>query len=52
MISGATGAMAVVAVSLVSLVSLYGVQYLFARIVLTGVFQILIGIFRHGPNVP
>ncbi|MCH9630451.1 MAG: Bicarbonate transporter BicA [Chlamydiia bacterium] len=45
MISGATGAMAVVAVSLVSL---YGVQYLFATIVLTGVFQILIGIFRLG----
>ena len=45
MISGATGAMAVV---IVSLVVLYGVEYLFATIVLTGIFQILIGIFRLG----
>jgi SulP family sulfate permease len=45
MISGATGAMAVV---IVSLVVQYGVKYLFATIVLTGVFQILIGVFRLG----
>jgi len=45
MISGATGAMAVV---IVSLVVLYGVQYLFATVVLTGILQILIGIFRLG----
>ncbi len=43
MISGATGAMAV---GVVSLVVLYGVQYLFATVVLTGILQILIGIFR------
>jgi len=45
MISGATGAMAVV---MVSLVSLHGVEYLFAAIVLTGVIQILAGVFRLG----
>ncbi len=45
MISGATGSMAVV---IVSLVSLYGIKYLFATIVLTGVIQILIGVFRLG----
>lgn len=45
MISGATGAMAI---AIVSLVSLYGVEYLFATIVLTGIFQILIGAFRLG----
>ncbi len=45
MISGATGAMAVV---MVSLVSLHGVQYLFACVVLTGLLQILAGVFRLG----
>jgi len=45
MISGATGAMAVV---IVSLVIQYGVEYLFATVVLTGLFQILVGIFRLG----
>lgn len=45
MISGATGAMAVV---IVSLVIQYGVKYLFATIVLTGIFQILIGVFHLG----
>lgn len=45
MISGATGAMAVV---IVSLVTQYGIQYLFATIVLTGILQILIGTFRLG----
>ena len=45
MISGATGAMAVV---IVSLVIQYGVEYLFATVVLTGVLQILIGVFRLG----
>jgi len=45
MISGATGAMAI---AIVSLVHLYGVEYLFATIVLTGVFQILIGVFHLG----
>ncbi len=45
MISGAPGAMAVV---MVSLVSSHGVEYLFAAVVLTGVIQILAGIFRLG----
>lgn len=45
MISGATGAMAVV---MVSLVAIHGVEYLFATVVLTGVLQILAGLFRLG----
>jgi SulP family sulfate permease len=45
MISGATGAMAVV---MVSLVAIHGVEYLFATVVLTGVLQILAGIFKLG----
>ncbi len=45
MISGATGAMAVV---MVSLVAIHGVEYLFATVVLTGILQILAGIFKMG----
>jgi len=45
MISGATGAMAVV---MVALVAANGVEYLFATVVLTGVLQILAGVFRLG----
>jgi SulP family sulfate permease len=45
MISGATGAMAVV---MVSLVAIHGIEYLFATVVLTGVLQILAGIFKMG----
>lgn len=45
MISGATGAMAV---AMVGLVALYGVEYLFAAVVLTGVIQILAGVFHLG----
>lgn len=45
MISGATGAMAVV---MVSLVAIHGVQYLFATVVLTGILQILAGVFKLG----
>jgi len=45
MISGATGAMAVV---MVALVATHGVQYLFAAAVLTGVIQILAGVFHLG----
>lgn len=45
MISGATGAMAVV---MVSLVSNHGVQYLFAAVLLTGLIQVLAGVFRLG----
>jgi SulP family sulfate permease len=45
MISGATGAMAVV---MVALVAEHGVEYLFAAVVLTGVFQIGAGALRLG----
>ena len=45
MISGATGAMAVV---MVALVAEHGVQYLFAAVILAGVFQILAGVFKLG----
>ncbi|WP_367988580.1 SulP family inorganic anion transporter [Vibrio sp. NTOU-M3] len=45
MISGATGAMAVV---MVSLVATHGVQYLFAAILLAGLFQITAGLFKLG----
>lgn len=45
MISGATGALAVV---MVALVAEHGVEYLFATVVLMGIFQILAGIFRLG----
>ena len=45
MISAATGAMALL---MVTLVSQHGLQYLFATTVLTGVIQILFGIFRLG----
>lgn len=45
MISGATGATAVV---MVSLVSVHGVQYLFAALVLTGIIQVVVGLFRLG----
>ena len=45
MISGATGAMAVV---MVSLVAMHGVEYLFATVVLTGLIQILAGVFKLG----
>ena len=45
MISGATGAMAVV---MVALVAEHGVEYLFATVVLTGIFQMLAGVCRLG----
>ncbi len=45
MISGATGAMAVV---MVGIVTIYGVEYLFAAVLLTGLIQILAGIFHLG----
>jgi len=45
MISGATGAMAVV---MVSLVAIHGVEYLFATVVLTGILQIIAGVFKLG----
>ncbi len=45
MISGATGAVAVV---LVSLVRTYGVEYVFATVVLAGIFQVSAGLLRLG----
>ncbi len=45
MISGATGALAVV---MVALVAQYGVQYLFATVVLMGLIQIVAGVLRLG----
>lgn len=45
MISGAAGSIAVV---LVALVSLHGVEYLFATVILMGIIQMLIGIFKLG----
>lgn len=45
MISGATGAVAVV---LVSLASDYGVEYVFATVVLAGIIQFLAGMLRLG----
>ena len=57
MISGATGAMAVVMVHLVSEGNALGgsdsmgLQYLFAALLLTGIIQILAGVFRLGKFV-
>tara|TARA_B110001450_G_scaffold47155_1_gene43867 strand:- start:791 stop:2383 length:1593 start_codon:yes stop_codon:yes gene_type:complete len=45
MISGATGALAVV---MVSLVVQHGVEYLFATVILMGVFQIIAGLLKLG----
>lgn len=45
MISGATGALAVV---IVALVATHGIEYLFAAVVLMGMFEILAGIFKLG----
>jgi len=45
MISGATGALAVV---MVGLVSDHGVEYLFAAVILMGIIQVLVGVFKLG----
>ncbi|MCB9178713.1 MAG: SulP family inorganic anion transporter [Flavobacteriales bacterium] len=45
MISGATGAVAVV---IVALAARHGVEYVFAAVVLAGVFQVLAGLLRLG----
>ncbi len=45
MISGATGAVAVV---LVVLAKQYGVEYVFATVILAGIFQIIAGVLRLG----
>ncbi len=48
MISGATGALAVV---MVALVADHGVEYLFATVVLMGIFQVLAGVLRLGKYI-
>ncbi len=48
MISGGAGATVVV---LISLISSYGVQYLFATVVLAGLIQLMVGIFKLGKFV-
>lgn len=48
MISGATGGLAVV---MVHLVAEYGVEYLFAAVILMGIIQIVIGLFKLGELV-
>ena len=45
MISGATGAMAVV---MTSVVILFGIEYLFASVIIAGFFQMLAGLFKLG----
>lgn len=45
MISGATGAVAVV---IVTLAKTYGLEYVFAAVILAGAIQIIVGIFRLG----
>lgn len=45
MISAATGAMALV---MITLVAQHGVQYLFAATILTGIIQIVMGVFKLG----
>jgi SulP family sulfate permease len=45
MISGATGAIAVV---LITLVKSHGVEYIFATVILAGIFQMLAGILKLG----
>ncbi|MDF2608442.1 MAG: sulfate transporter, partial [Bacillales bacterium] len=45
MISAATGAMALV---LVSLVAKYGIEYMFAATILTGIIQIILGFLKIG----
>lgn len=48
MISGATGAMAVV---MTAFVVLYGLEYLFAAVILCGIIQIICGFFKLGKFV-
>lgn len=45
MISGATGA---IAVAIVALAARHGVEYVFAAVVLAGMFQVSAGLFRFG----
>ncbi|MBX9867200.1 MAG: SulP family inorganic anion transporter [Burkholderiales bacterium] len=45
MISGATGSMAVV---MIAIVQKYGIDYLFATVILAGIIQVLTGVFKFG----
>lgn len=45
MISGGAGATVIV---MVSLISVHGIEYFFAAVILAGVFQLLVGIFKLG----
>ena len=45
MISGATGAIAIV---IVTLADTYGLEYVFAAVILSGIIQILVGVFKLG----
>ena len=45
MVSGGAGATAVV---LIALMQSHGIEYVFAAVVLAGVFQLLVGVFRLG----
>ncbi len=48
MVSGGAGATIVV---LIALIKTHGVEYLFATVILAGIFQMLVGIFRWGKFV-
>lgn len=48
MVSGGAGATIVV---LIALIKMHGVEYLFATVVLAGIFQLLVGVFKWGKFV-
>lgn len=48
MVSGGAGATIVV---LIALIKSHGVEYLFATVVLAGIFQLMVGIFKWGKFV-
>src|SRR5690606_13248434 len=48
MVSGGAGATVIV---LIALSKMYGVEYLFAAVILAGVFQFLVGVFKLGKFV-
>ncbi|MEO8794358.1 MAG: SulP family inorganic anion transporter [Daejeonella sp.] len=45
MISGATGAVAVI---IVAVTKTYGIEYVFATVILAGIIQVLVGVFKLG----
>src|SRR5690554_7793851 len=48
MISGGAGATVIV---MIGLIAVYGIEYFFAAVLLAGVFQLLVGIFKLGKFV-